>query len=645
MAFLYIILGIIVVVGGVFIAGTLQTRRKVHQNLALLGQEAAILVENGHSFRDLNKNGKLDQYEDSRLPIVERIEDLLSQMTLEEKAGLMFHPMIGMSKEGLLVERRGGINPLPTSEFIIQKKINHFNLYQITTLKQTAEWHNRLQKMAERTRLGIPATLSSDPRHAFGTLIGTTMYTEGFSHWPEPVGLAATRDPGLVQRFGDIARQEYLSIGIRTALHPMADLATEPRWARCNGTFGEDAGLSTQMLKAYIRGFQGEELGPHSVACMTKHFPGAGPQKDGEDAHFAYGKDQAYPGGNFDYHLLPFEAAFEAGTAQIMPYYGRPLGQKVEEVGFGYNKDVITRLLREKFAFDGVVCTDWALVHDMKLYWITITGAKAWGVEGLSPMERVKKVIDAGCDQFGGEFCPQLVVELVRGGAIPEERINQSARRLLRDKFRLGLFDDPYVDPEKVDAIAGREDFVTAGELAQRKSIVLLKNRRIANGLALPLSGRPRIYIENMSPEVAGRYGQVVANPEEADLAILRLAAPFEKREGFLERMFHAGDLDFREKELRHILAICSKVPTIVDIYLDRPAVIPEISEQCAGLLGNFGANDNTVLDVIFGKFNPSGRLPFELPSSMDAVRKQKEDVPYDSQDPLYPFGFGLSYD
>ncbi|HZU86526.1 MAG TPA: glycoside hydrolase family 3 C-terminal domain-containing protein, partial [Anaerolineaceae bacterium] len=198
---------------------------------------------------------------------------------------------------------------------------------------------------------------------------------------------------------------------------------------------------------------------------------------------------------------------------------------------------------------------------------------------------------------------------------------------------------------EQVNAIAGREDLVAAGELAQRKSIVLLKNRRSADGLALPLTGKPKIYIENLSPDIADRYGEVVASPEEADFAILRLAAPFEKRKGFLEGMFHAGDLDFKTKKLKHILDICAKVPTIVDIYLDRPAVIPEIAEQCAGLMGNFGANDSAVLDIIFGKFNPTGKLPFELPSSMDAVRKQKEDLPYDSENPLYPFGYGMSYE
>jgi beta-glucosidase len=471
------------------------------------------------------------------------------------------------------------------------------------------------------------------------------MFSGAFSQWPEQIGLGAIGDPQLVQEFGDIARQEYLAVGIRVALHPMADLATEPRWCRANGTFGEDAELASKLTAAYIRGFQGAELGPQSVACMTKHFPGGGPQKDGEDAHFSYGKDQVYPGDNFDYHLPPFEAAFEAGTSQIMPYYGRPLGTQYEEVGFSFNKGVITGLLREKYGFDGIVCTDWGLLTEFRVLGRKMMDARAWGVEHLSLAERAKKILDAGVDQFGGEACPRVIVELVQSGQVSEARVDQSVRRLLREKFRLGLFDNPYVDPGQVEQVVGKAEFKAAGELAQRKSIVLLKNGATAEGLTLPLQGTPKLYVENVAPEAASEYGQVVQSVKEADVAILRLRAPFTPRKGMLERFFHGGTLEFDEVEKARILGICAQVPTIVDIYLERPAVIPEISAQCAALLANFGANDGALLDVIFGRFNPTGKLPFELPSSMEAVEKQKEDVPYDSENPLYPFGHGLGYE
>ena len=549
-----------------------------------------------------------------------------------------------MNEDGSLQEAKGPLSRSSASGLVVARHINHFNLYGVVEPRRLAEWYNRLQKLAEGTRLGIPVTISSDPRHSFSDNLAASISAGSFSLWPEPIGLAATRDLALVREFGDIARQEYLAVGIRVALHPMADLATEPRWSRIFGTFGEDADLAFQMVSAYIKGFQGESLGPASVACMTKHFPGGGPQKDGEDPHFSYGREQVYPGNNFDYHLLPFKAALEAGTAQIMPYYGMPVGLPWEEVGFGFNKDIITGLLRKKLGFDGVVCTDWRLLSPVIIDGQEVVEAKCWGVEDLDLEQRVEKAINAGVDQFGGEACPEVIVQLVESGRITEERIDESIRRLLRDKFRLGLFDNPYVDPDSAERIVGKRDFRKAGKLAQRKAIVLLKNTAHDKGPVLPLRNNSRIYVENIKPETAGEYGQVVERPEDADWAIVRLKAPFEPREGYLERNFRAGDLDFKGEEKRRILDMLERIPTIVVIYLDRPAVIPEIAEKSAGLLAEFGASDSAVLDVIFGRFNPSGKLPFELPSSMEAVRNQKEDLPYDSENPVFPFGHGLTY-
>lgn len=636
----YLLLIIVFVAGGIYFWQNIRPAINTRRNLALLGKEAPTLTQAGITFRDLNKNGRLDPYEDPRRPVEERVEDLLGQMTLEEKTGLMFQTMIGMNKDGTILEKTG-LWPMPqTSDMLARRLMNHFNLLYGSDPRHMAEWHNRLQKMAERTRLGIPVTLSTDPRHSFSQNPLASLGGGSFSQFPEPTGLAATRAADLVREFGDVARQEYLAVGIRLALHPMADLATEPRWARINGTFGEDADLAAQMTAAYIRGFQGETLGKESVACMTKHFPGGGPQMDGEDAHFHYGREQVYPGNNFDYHLKPFEAAFQAGTAQIMPYYGMPVGTPLEEVGFGFNKDVITGLLRGKYGFDGVVCTDWGLLTSLWIFGREVFPARAWGVEHLSRLERAQKALDAGVDQFGGEDCPEVIVQLVREGKVSEERIDQSVRRLLRDKFRLGLFDNPYVDVEAAEKIVGKPAFRRAGELAQRKSIVLLKNEK----QTLPLKNGLKIYVENLKPERVRQFGQVVENVAQADIAILRLNAPYEKRKGLAEGWFHAGELDFKEPEKGRILNILERVPSIVDIYLERPAVIPEIAEKSAALLANFGASDEAVLDVIFGRFEPQGKLPFELPSSMEAVRKQKADLPHDSENPLFPFGHGLCY-
>ena len=642
---IYLILGLVSVIGGILMGKKLRDENQTRSNIARLGSEAPTLTEGGHTFRDLNKNGKLDPYEDNRLPIETRVEDLLSQMTLEEKAGLMFHPTLRVGKDGFLVEKTSPYSPVQTSELVSKRLINHFKVYDASSPRQIARWQNRLQKLAERTRLGIPITISSEPLHTTNRSFDAKQISDSLSQWPDPLGLAATGDPEFVQKFGNIARQEYLAMGIRVALHPQADLATEPRWGGIRSTFGEDAELAAKMVAAYIRGFQGDTIGAESVACVTGHFPGSGPQKDGEDAQFSYGKDQVYPGGNFGYHLQPFQAAIAAGTAQIMPSYGRPLGTEFDEVGFGFNQQVITTLLREQLGFDGLVCTDWLLLTGMRNFRRDLLEARCWGVEELSVAERLKKAIEAGCDQLGGEAISHVLVDLVIKGDLRMQRIDESARRILREKFRLGLFDNPYVDEEAAAEICGQVAFRQAADQAQRKSIVLLKNGITHQGLILPMLRKVKLYVENLAPEVARRYGEVVSTPEEAEIAILRLNTPFEPRTSFAERQFHAGKLDFDAEELSRILEICKDVPTIVDIYLERPAVIPEIAEQCTALLTSFGASDTALMDVLYGKFKPTGKLPFELPGSMEAVRNQKEDLPHDSEKPLFKFGYGLTFE
>ena len=620
----------------------------VRRTAKKLGSPAPLLKIDSATFRDLNKNGRLDVYEDPRRPIGERVEDLLGQMTLEEKCGLMVQPMINAGKDGSLIERPSGVSRFSTSDRVVNRHITHFNLVMSGDATSVATWNNHLQDLAERTRLGIPVSVSTDPRHSTGENPATGILMKGFSQWPDPLGLAATRDEDLVQRFGDVARCEYLAVGMRTALHPMADLATEPRWSRMAGTFGEDAELSGRMTAAYIRGFQGEEVGPESVSCMVKHFPGGGPQEHGHDPHFSFGREQVYPGDNFEYHLTPFEAAFAAGVEQVMPYYGIPIGQTSEDVAMGFNRDIITGLLRERYGFDGVVCTDWQIAEGHKILGgIEIMEARAWGVEHLAVHERYAKAIEAGVDQFGGQESPDRVVELVRDGVVSEERIDESARRILALKFKLGLFDAPYVDAAAAAGAAGTGEFIEAGVEAQRRSVVLLAVGELGDGSpALPLRGRPKVYVENVAPEIAQRYGDVVTTPAEADVAILRLQTPHEPMgRGFLARLFHHGDLDFKGKEKRHMLEILETVPTVVDIHLERAAVIPEIAAKAAGLLATFGVTDEVVMDAVFGVFNPTGKLPIELPSSMDAVRAQRPDVPYDSENPLFPFGHGLSYE
>ena len=579
-----------------------------------------------------------NRYRDASLPVAERVEILLTQMSVEEKAGLLFHSIIRMGPDGELLGEDPAFGSPSTEDYVLTKHMTHFNLLGTApTAGVIAQWHNRLQELAASTRLGIPVTVSTDPRHAFSDNPGAAMNAGPFSQWPEPLGLAATRDAVLVQGFGDIARREYTAVGIRAALHPQVDLATEPRWARALQTFGEDAELSGELGAAYVQGFQGEEFGAESVSTMTKHFPGGGPQKDGEDPHFEYGREQVYPGGQFELHLKPFEAALNAGTRQIMPYYGMPVGTEHEEVGFGFNRSVLTGLLRERFGFDGVICTDWRLVTDSEILGDPFP-ARAWGAEDLTPAERIVKILDAGADQFGGESCPELLVDLVRSGAVAQERVDASARRLLREKFLLGLFDNAYVDADAADAIVGSGEFRAAGEAAQRASITVL-----ANDGVLPWAPGAKLYVEGVDATVVSEYGEVVASVDDADVAILRIQAPYEVRDTAFENFFHAGSLDFPDEVIAHVREVAAAVPTVIDVYLDRPAILEPIADVASAVVANWGASPEALLDVLSGASPATGKLPFDVPRSMAAVEASRPDVPFDTEDPLFRFGHGLS--
>jgi beta-glucosidase len=644
----FTILFLILVVVLFFTYYYVKTSRDSMKDMDLLGKEAPLLKVDGYTFRDLNKNGKLDIYEDSRAEINSRVDDLIKQMNLEEKAGTMFINMAVMNNTGKLSNVMSPTNPFSlllesNVAMVARKKMTHVNIMQSPSPEAIIIWNNNIQNLAEKTRLGIPITIASDPRHGVPNAPGASIYTPFFSKWPSTLGLAAIGDTLLTREFGDIARQEYVAMGIRLTLSPMADLATEPRWARINGTFGEDAELATKMTKAYILGFQGDTINNQSVECMVKHFAGGGPQKAGMDAHFPPGK-QAYPGNNFAYHLIPFEmGAFAAHVAQVMPYYGIPVGQTKEDVGFGYNKEIITGLLRNKYHFEGIICTDWALVSDTKLFGIMVKPAAAHGVEGLTREERMLKILDAGCDMFGGESLPEVIVKLVKERKLSEERINQSVKRILKEKFRLGLFDNPYLKLENA-SLVNSPKFIAKGLEAQRKSLVLLKNDQSI----LPLKSSTKIYLQGFNKEEAKNYSNLVTDAKNADVIILKLNTPYGLKAGeekyLMQRVFHQGHLDFDEDKKAEILKLIQTKPTITVINLERPAVFPEINSASKAVIGDFNSQDNIILDLIFGKFKPSGKLPFELPSSMAAVEKQKEDLPYDSENPLYHFGFGLSY-
>ena len=604
-----------------------------------LYDDVEILNINGNSFRDLNKNNILDIYEDHRLDSKVRTEDLLNKMTIEEKIGQMFHPPFVLNPDIWMLIYEVAIrgNQLTESQILFDN-ITHFNLYGNPSPETLAKEINNFQKVASRTRLGIPITISSDPIHEVPKGGGVASFSvDGFSKWPSQLGFAATNNTDIVKKFAEIAKEEYLAVGIRTALHPMSDLATEPRWARNFGTFGSNAQKSSEMTLAYMNGFQGDEINRESVLTMVKHFPGGGPQKDGLDAHLFSGKDQIYPGNNFDYHLIPFKEAVKNNLKVIMPYYGIPIDQTEENVAMAFNKYILSDLLRKDIGFNGVICSDWGI----------ITG-RHWGVNDLSIEERYKKSINAGIDQFGGETDTSYLIKLVRENKILENRIDNSVRRILINKFDLGLFDDPFVDENNLEKKVNTLRNINAGLDAQRKSLVLLEN----NGL-LPLKKESKIYLDGLDKNIGKRFGNVVNDPSEADVIIMYIHTVFNGNQesglnrifdNFLSTLFPNGDLRFND-EIKNKIDEYSKLKElIVVVDLNRPAILEYIKESSSGVIATFGVLDQVIFEGIYGEFNPSGKLPFEIPSSMDAVYNQKEDLPDDSINPTYEFGYGISY-
>ena len=606
-------------------------------------QPGRLTSDDGIQFRDLNGNGTMEPYENPNLSVPARVADLLGRLSLPEKAGLMFHTVIEAGADGTVLETPGEISKSPTSDVVLGKYINHFNVHVLPDPRLAAHWHNDLQAIAERSPHGIPVTVSTDPRHAFIENVGVSFTAGAFSQWPESLGLAALRDPSLVREFADIVRQEYLAVGIRAALHPSLDLASEPRWARQAGTFGQDSALVAELGVAYLAGLQCGTLGPQSVACTSKHFPGAGPQADGEEAHFPYGREQRYTGGRFADHLAPFGPAIEAGTSAMMPYYGMPIGLEIDgdpisEIGFGFNRQIVTDLLRSRMGFDGVVLTDWELINDN---WVgdQVLPARAWGVEHLDPAGRMELIIEAGADQFGGEECVEVLLELVGAGRVTVQRIDASVRRLLTVKFQLGLFDNPFVDAETASTVVGRPEFKEKGHLAQARSVTVLTNTDPA---ILPLRSGATVYLENVDPGAVSDM-TVVDDPAAAEVALVRLPAPFEPRSDlFLESYFHQGSLDFRPGLVSRMARIAAQVPLVIEVTLDRPAILTPLVDIAAALVVSYGSSDRAVLDALTGRIPPQGRLPVDIPRSMEAVRNTPEDEP-GSRDPLFSFGHGLA--
>ena len=608
----------------------------------------------GKRFRDLNRNGTLDPYEDWRLASAARAADLVARMTLEEKAGAAVHgsapavrnPM-GMGSE---------YDTAAVAVSILTRHVNSILTRLSTAPSSFAAQNNSLQSIAERARLGIPLTISTDPRNHFQVFAGASVAVSGFSQWPETLGLGALDDPALVKRMASIIRTEYRAVGIQMALSPQADISTEPRWSRITGTFGESPERVGAMVTAYTQGLQGSatHLTRDGVATIVKHWVGYGASVNGFDGHNYYGRFARFPGGRFDDHVKPFLGAFASGVVGVMPTYDildglRIDGTPVEAVGAGFNKQLLTDQLRGKYKFRGMVLSDWAITQDCIDACVTGQPRQApfqiampWGVESLTRTQRFAKGMNAGIDQFGGVDDGQPFVDAVKDGSLTVARLDEAVRRIMVVKFDLGLFENPYVDAAKAGTIVGSAAYQREALATQSKAIVVLENSRGAQ--MLPAHG-VKLFLRGVDTSVARARGYtVVRSAADADVAIVRISAPFQALHPtfFFGSRQHEGDLDFKEADstFQFVKATAAKVPTIVVVYLDRPAILTNLVPLAKTLIGEFGVSDAALFDALTGRVHPIGKLPFELPRSMEAVQAQLSDVPHDSKSPLYPIGY-----
>jgi Beta-glucosidase-related glycosidases len=660
-------------------AGTIaiEASRPVQQ--PVLGYRSAkILTVDGLQFKDLNGNGKLDKYEDWRLPSGTRANDLLSKMTVEEKAGFMLISTTRLENDWSFEKPKTNLpitsnfneedlvqdinmfthKPLPvpslssagTTKAVTKNHQRHFILRANAATSILAEWSNKLQALCESDRLGIPAIVASNPRNHItkDASIGLSVGKTAFSTWPGELGLAAMRDPELVHEFADIARQEWAAIGLRKGYMYMADLATEPRWQRVEGTFGEDAGLAAQTMREVVLGFQGNKLSSSSVALTVKHFPGGGATENGQDPHFDWGKREVFPGGMFRNNLPSFKAAIDAGVSAIMPYYSLPVGTKYEGVAYAYNKGVLQDLLRKELGFKGIINSDTGPIDMMP-----------WGVENLSITERYQKSQEAGVNLYSGSADPTELLKAIKVGAVRMKTIDNSVYRLLLEKFELGLFENPYVDVDKAVAIVGNAKFQERADLAMRKSIVLLRNE----SNILPLKAKTKIYFESYYTQKGSPNGthviipaknnwniEFVQSPEEADV-ILMWIAPGSKSLFDSDGSPLMLSLSKNGVNTCYVNCVTAKKPTVLVVNYTNPWVIDEIynsnTPTIKGVLSTFGTTPDALLDVVTGKFNPTGKMPFTTPVSEEAAQNQKSDVPGYLEGPDYPlfkFNEGLSY-
>lgn len=624
------------------------------QQPALAPRVKSVIEVDGYQFIDLNSNGTLDVYEDWREDAETRAADLVGQMTTREKIAQMQHPTF--------LPRADGKIPSYLEKWCNQEGIGMLLIRELNSVEAAANSMNIIQEYAEGSRLGVPVLVSMDSVHGLSYVSGATVT-------PHNLALAATRDEDLVTRLAEIAREEHLAIGVRMTLSPESDIASEPRWGRVMETFGEDPDLVTRMVRAQIVAFQNGTEGADEngiIACI-KHFPGAGPQMDGKDTSPIVSDEET-----LQVHLKPYYAALEVNVGSVMPYYSVPLTLDMENSAIG-SKATLQDLLREQMGFEGIIQTDWGMIWAIQEGLGTMTGEEVSEEEAI-----LIGVTESRVDGIGGESIRLIdqMEELTAEGKIDEAILDAAATRIVKAKFELGVFENPYCDVEHAVAFVGNEEHTAVNLEAARKAMTLLKNDGILplkqnekrNILVCgPRAGDMMSLVGGWSSEqegltiaaaieayagedatvnyIADDVTAIVEAAKSADVVIVSVGEPSYQHDP--PWSYDTLEITASQQEILEGVRGATEAPIITVVTGGRPYILSWCDENTNAILAAYYPGQQggiAIAETLFGLNNPTGKTPIQFPRDMESVNDQSGDVSFDLENPLYDYGWGLSY-
>ena len=598
-----------------------------------------IIEVDGYRFKDLNDNGVLDAYEDWRLSPQERAENLLSLMTAEQKAAQMVHLTLVTQKDSWFNKNNVGFALV--YEYIFEPEEEEDGEESdetqtpISSARNAAMRTNEIQELSESSELGIPVIFSMD------TEAGAA-FVKDATYLPDEINQGAAGDAELVTRLNEVLKEELMAVGVRMALSPDADLITDPRWGRNQECYSEDVETVETMIAAAVKALQGENgLDENSVMATVKHFPGAGAQTNGVD-----GSPLTISEDSIDLHLAGFKAAIDADVAAVMPYgYSTVpyLGGDAVDNSADQSAAVMTDLLRGELGYEGIIQTDWGL---------NFVGAA-----------------NAGADVLGGAGV-RSTAQLVDG--VDEALLTDACRRILIAKFQMGLFENPYVDEEAAEEIIGSDEHKAVAKEAAAKSFTLVKYENaasladqsfiVAGELASDVRCLNSGWTAKEPVEIAGtsiltalqeKAGAdnvtYITSAEEvpADLSGVTAVVVVGEKSGTHDPAWGAATLEFPEEQTALINALDKAGANVVAVVvMNRAYVLTPIVDAADSVLVVYRpgvtCGAEAVADCLFGETAITGRLPFQIPESMEQVLSQREDMPKDIENPLYEYGFGI---